>query len=69
MRDPARIEQVLAAVKAVWEQEPDLRLGQLLVIATRPKEPCPEVFHIEDDALLRGLVAYRDLLGGKRPKV
>lgn len=56
MRDPARIERVLATLRRVWEQNPDLRLGQLVVIATKPEEPCPEVFHVEDDVLLRGLL-------------
>ena len=56
MRDPARIERVLATLRRVWEQNPDLRLGQLVVIATKPDEPCPEVFHVEDDVLLRGLL-------------
>ena len=56
MRDPARIERVLATLRRVWEQNPDLRLGQLVVIATKPDEPCPEVFHVEDEVLLRGLL-------------
>ena len=30
MRDPNRIDKVLAAVGDVWKQYPDLRLGQLL---------------------------------------
>jgi hypothetical protein len=39
----------------VWEQSPDLRLGQLLLSAVRPEQPCPEIFHIEDDRLAEGL--------------
>jgi hypothetical protein len=30
MRDPDRIQLVLAAVERRWRREPDLRLGQLL---------------------------------------
>jgi len=56
MRDPERIERVLATLKRVWEQQPDLRLGQLIVVAAKPKQPCPEVFYVEDDALLQGLL-------------
>ncbi|RJP64420.1 MAG: DUF1040 family protein [Comamonadaceae bacterium] len=58
MRDPHRIHEVLAALKRIWELEPDLRLGQLVVNAARPAEPCPEIFHLEDDKLLEGLLRY-----------
>lgn len=59
MRDPARIEALLSLLRQVWEQSPDLRLGQLLLSAVRPEQPCPEIFHIEDDRLAEGL---RELL-------
>jgi len=62
MRDPARIDDVLAALRAAWVESPDLRLGQLVVNAVRPTQPCPEVFYAEDDALLRGLISYRELV-------
>lgn len=54
-QDPARIEQVLAALQKVWEEFPDLRLGQLLVNAIRPSQPCPELFSVEDTVLVRML--------------
>ena len=63
MRDPKRIETVLSMLRGIWLKEPDLRLGQLVVIATRPKQSCPEVFHIEDDALLQGLSEYAKRIG------
>jgi len=66
MRDPARIDNVLAALRAVWLESPDLRLGQLVVSAIRPTDPCPEVFHAEDDAILRGLISYRQVLQGAK---
>jgi len=62
MRDPARIDEVLAALRAAWAESPDLRLGQLIVNAIRPANPCPEVFYTEDDALVRGLNSFRELL-------
>lgn len=31
---------------------PDLRFGQLLVNAMNLEQPCPEIFHIEDDELI-----------------
>ena len=67
MRDPARIDDVLAALRAAWQESPDLRLGQLIVNAVRPTQPCPEVYHAEDDVLLRGLISYRDLVQSGKP--
>jgi uncharacterized protein YihD (DUF1040 family) len=58
MRDPKRIDVLLEALRNAWQQDPDIRLGQLVVNATRPSSPCPEVFHIEDEALLEGLHRY-----------
>jgi hypothetical protein len=55
MRDPARIEAMLTLLGQVWRNSPDLRLGQLVVCAAHPKQPCPEVFYIEDDRLAEGL--------------
>jgi hypothetical protein len=65
MRDPARIDAVLSELRRVWEANPDLRLAQLVVIAARPTQSCPEVFHCEDEALLEGLAKY-DALSGRR---
>jgi uncharacterized protein YihD (DUF1040 family) len=58
MRNPERIEHILATLRRVWDQEPDLRLGQLVVIAAKPQLPCPEVFHANDEVLLQGLLDY-----------
>lgn len=55
MRDPERIIPILDALRVVWEQNPDLRLTQLLVNLIRPGEPCPRVFYFEDDELLKRL--------------
>lgn len=59
MRDPARtaplLEALLEALAEAWTMEPDLRLGPLLVILSRPRAACPEVFSLEDDALQRRL--------------
>jgi len=60
MRDPARIDDALAALRTAWAESPDLRLGQLLVNAVRPAEPCPEIFYVEDDVLLDGLSRLRE---------
>ena len=64
MRDPNRIDVILATLKEAWLTEPDLRLGQLVTIASRPKSPCPDVFYCEDDALLEGLKNYMRIRSG-----
>lgn len=61
MRDPARIKPMLDLLRTVWELNPDLRLGQLLVNIVRPKESCPEVFYVEDDELVRRIGKYFDI--------
>lgn len=57
MRDPARIDRILAALRAAWVEHPDLRLGQLIVNAIRPSRPCPQVFLAEDTVAEAGLIA------------
>lgn len=58
MRDPERIEPMLALVAEVWRKHPDLRLGQLIddaaVFANDAGGTSP-VFSIEDDVLANGL--------------
>jgi uncharacterized protein YihD (DUF1040 family) len=60
MRDPARIEIVVRTLKAVWMNEPDLRLCQLLVNAAEAAGhkdiTKSEIFYLEDEDLLEGLV-------------
>ena len=56
-RDPERIPKVLEALRQVWEQHPDLRLGQIVVIAGKPKVACPEIFYLEDDEFVKGLAS------------
>jgi hypothetical protein len=61
-RDPSRIDPVLQAIRKVWAEYPDMRLGQLLVNAIAPKEPCAELYSIEDMVLIRKLVKLADRL-------
>jgi catechol 2,3-dioxygenase-like lactoylglutathione lyase family enzyme len=58
MRDPNRIDQVLDALREIWINEPDLRLGQLIVNAVGSSEPCSSVYAIEDYVLMRRLEEY-----------
>jgi uncharacterized protein YihD (DUF1040 family) len=58
MRDPERIPKTLKALEEIWKRHPDLRLGQLLVIAAAKHVGafrCPEVFYLEDDDLINEL--------------
>ncbi|MEZ6188115.1 MAG: hypothetical protein R3F62_24290 [Planctomycetota bacterium] len=57
MRDPERIPEILALVQQVWERHPDERLGQLLLNACRGCSGWPDVWSVEDDALVAGLRA------------
>lgn len=58
MRDPNRITEILLTIERIWQEDPDLRLGQLIVIGAKPKEPCPQIFYKEDEDLLKGLLEY-----------
>jgi hypothetical protein len=62
MRDPKRIQTVLKAIEEVWQKNPDLRLGQMIVTATNlsgRKAVSPEVFSLEDEDMLRGIEALK----------
>jgi len=49
----------LAGVRAAWESDPDMRLGQLIVNLLRPSRPCPQIFYSEDTVLEQGLAAFQ----------
>lgn len=65
MRDSARIDDVLAEIKKVWERYPDFRLGQLLGYSVNELlkdergatdgELARRFLRIEEPALLAGL--------------
>ena len=55
MRDPARIPELCRLLERAWARCPDARLGQLLVQALGPAQPCPQVFYAEDGRVRRGL--------------
>lgn len=44
-------QQLLESIVNVMAKYPELRLGQLLINAMNLQQPCPEIFHIEDEAL------------------
>ena len=48
MRDSQRIPAILKVLETVWANEPDLRLGQLIVTAANfsgRQVVCPEIFY------------------------
>lgn len=49
MRDPARIDRILEAIRLKWKASPDLRLGQLLINAAPRFEDAG--YHVEDGEL------------------
>lgn len=56
MRDPARIERIVRLLEQRWKEQPDQRLGQLVVNFMREKDWGEwsweiDVFNVEDDAL------------------
>jgi hypothetical protein len=62
VRDPDRIPAVLAALERRWKEQPDLRLGQLLVALLRRQisnlstaEEGRRLFNVEDSQLLEWL--------------
>jgi len=62
MRDPRRIPVLLEALRKAWEQDPDLRLTQLVVntLDARPND----LFYVEDDVLLAKLEEREHRLKG-----
>lgn len=58
-RNPAR---VLAAIQAVSQKFPELRIGQLLCVAMRNNGRQLDLFNVEDDALVELLGRMADEL-------
>jgi uncharacterized protein YihD (DUF1040 family) len=56
MRDKNRIKPLLELIESIWEQYPDLRLGQLMTNAAHKSGwRIDGLFFIEDDLLKEGL--------------
>lgn len=60
MRNPERIPIIINELEQIWKSNPDYRLGQLISVFTKPKEPCHEMFNIEDDKILDGLMHFKN---------
>ena len=57
-RDPERIDRILGLIAEIWRTSPELRLGQLLLNATRLTDP--RIYNLEDDRLETALREWRE---------
>ena len=57
-RDPTHIDGVVEKLREVWKRHPDIRLAQLVFNVSGATQPCPEIFYLEDDVLLRSLDSF-----------
>lgn len=53
MRDPDRITEVIWLIRQIWEQEPDLRLCQLILNIS--KSQGEDLYYLEDEELINRL--------------
>lgn len=54
MRDPERIDRIIARLRVVWKQNPDLRLGQIIGNAfSYPFGNDP--YYVEDELFITAL--------------
>lgn len=51
MRDPVRIDRIIAKLRAYWKLVPDCRLGQIVSNLAGAKDP----YYTEDDLIERNL--------------
>jgi len=58
MRDPQRISEVMPLLQSVWEECPDLRLGQLLCALSFLANHTADPFHMEEEDLLIGIQKF-----------
>lgn len=54
MRNPDRIQRILNKIEALWVNEPDIRLGQMLVNFAPPRLH-NDIFYFEDGELEKEL--------------
>jgi hypothetical protein len=51
-------QQLLKSITNVQAKYPELRLGQLLINVLNLQQPCPELFHVEDNVLAEKLSQF-----------
>lgn len=49
MRDPKRINRIINKLSIVWQNQPDLRLNQLIENIIKYNQYKGDIFYLEDD--------------------
>lgn len=49
MRDPKRIDRIINKLSIVWQNQPDLRLNQLIESIIEYNQYKGDIFYLEDD--------------------
>jgi uncharacterized protein YihD (DUF1040 family) len=62
MRDPDRIKPTLQKLEAFWNEHPDMRLGQLIMVIAKTGETNPKLFQLEEPEFLKRLEEVREQL-------
>jgi hypothetical protein len=65
MRDRERIKPVIEKLEKLWLENPDFRLGQLIMGITRTGETNPGLFYMEEDKFLEKLEEFEKLITKK----
>ena len=60
MRDPERIQEIMALLQSGWERVPTWRLGQLIENLKR-YIGVDDLFYVEDDKMIESIVDFFDL--------
>lgn len=63
-RDPKRIPQILSALFFLWQQFPNMRLGQLIE-GFALQEGLSDAFYLTDEALFNNIAIMAGLSGAK----
>ncbi|WP_291133269.1 hypothetical protein [Flavobacterium sp. UBA7682] len=66
MRDIERIKPIIERLEKLWLENPDFRLGQLIMGITRTEETNPKLFYMEDDEFLKKVDELEKLLTENR---
>jgi hypothetical protein len=61
MRDINRIKPVLKELENLWLENPDFRIGQLIMGITKTEVTNPKLFYMEDDEFLIKLKEFKNL--------
>ena len=61
MRDPNRIEPMIALIREIWYKQPDLRLTQLIMNALNMNQ---DPYYVEDEKLKKALEEYKEQTEG-----